>query len=286
MELTSTQIEAIQIDYGIIYKNFGETGEALIGPTRGGGEFSVTRNIRDIEYDGRKGKSKGTRVLDSVDAMLKITTLDTSMDMLAFALPYNSYVSSVITAETGDFGIIADAAYLINITMFAKLISGQYKKIILFNPMNDGDFMMKTNVKGEMEIGLEIAAHWDPTNDAVDLYQIEDVTSFVGDTTGPTVITVPADAATEVVITANLTATFNEAIKEADVHIGNFILIKVSDGSIVAGTLTYTSATFLVTFDPTASLDAATDYIWVISNVRDTPGNKMTQVVVNFTTAA
>jgi hypothetical protein len=106
------------------------------------------------------------------------------------------------------------------------------------------------------------------------------------DTTPPTVVTVPADADINVVVTANLTATFNEAIRQADVNSNNFILMKVSDGSIVAGTLTYTPASNLVTFDPTASLDADTAYIWLITGVRDLAGNTMVQVAKNFTTAA
>ena len=63
MNLTQEQIENIQIDYGIVYVNYGEVGEAQLAPTRGGGTVTITKNIRDIEFDGRKGKTKGMQVV-------------------------------------------------------------------------------------------------------------------------------------------------------------------------------------------------------------------------------
>jgi hypothetical protein len=283
--LTQQQIENIQIDYGLIYLNFGEVGEALLGPTKGGGSFDVKASIRDIEFDGMKGKSKGMQVIEDINAMLSVTHLDSSMDMLALAMPYATLAGGVLTCGGGAIGIIPDAAYLKNVTMFAKVVSGGYKKITLYNAMNEKDFSLAAEPKKEGEIGLEISAHWDPTDDTANLYKIEDVASIGGDVTAPTAITVPVDAATAVVVSANLTATFSEDVKAADINSDNIILMKASDGTIVAGTLSYTAATKVATFDPTASLTAATPYIWLISNVRDLAGNKMAPKVVNFTTA-
>ena len=54
--LTKTQVENIQIDHGLIFVNYGEPDQRQIGNTRGGGEITVTKNIRDIEYDGPQGE--------------------------------------------------------------------------------------------------------------------------------------------------------------------------------------------------------------------------------------
>ena len=285
MPLTQAQIESIQIDYGIVYVNFGEVGEALLGPTKGGATFDVKATRRDIEFDGMKGKSKGLQVIDDINAMLIVNTINASMDTAALAMPFATLAAGVLTCKSAAVGIVASASYLTNITMFGRTVAGEYKKITLYNAMNEKDFSLACKPKGEGEIGLEIYAHWDPTNDAADLYQIEDVASIGGDTTPPTVVTVPADAAAAVVVTANLTATFNEAIKSSDVNSSNFILMKATDGTIVAGALTYDAATKVATFDPTTSLDASTAHIWVISNVRDVAGNKMVPIAVNFATA-
>ena len=282
-ELTTQQIEDIQIDYGILYVDFGEVGERLLGPTRGGGSFDVKAKYREIEFDGRKGMTKGTKVLEELDAMLGVTLIDTSIDNMQLAMPFLTRVENVLTAKSAAIGVVPASAYKKNITMFAKLISGLYKKITLYNPMSQKDFSLAAKPKGEGEIGFEFNANWDPTDDTADLYKIEDVASIGGDVTAPTAITVPVDGATAIVVTANLTATFSEDVKAEDINTNNFILMKASDASVIAGALTYT--TKVATFNPTASLEAATAYIWVVSNVRDLAGNKMLPVTINFTTA-
>jgi len=285
-ELTTEQVENIQIDYGLVYINFGEVGERKLGPSKGGATFNATKTLRDIEFDGRKGKSKSLQHVDEINAMLSVSILDTSMDNLALAMPYANYAADVLTCKSSNIGIVPDGAYLTNVVMFAKLISGGYKKITIFNAMTENDFSLSAVAKGEGLIALEIHAHWDVTDDDVDLYKIEDVLTLGSDTTKPTVVSVPADAATDIVVGANLTATFSEEIKQSDISTSNFILIKVSDGAIMAGTISYNSATKVATFDPTDDLAAATAYIWMIARVRDTAGNIMDPVTVNFTTAA
>ena len=283
--LTKEQIENIQIDYGLVYINYGETGGRQLAPTRGGGTFSVTKNIREIEYDGRKGKTKGMQVVDEINATLSVPLLCASMDNLSLAMPWATYANGKLSAKSTDLGVIKDSAYLSNITMFAKVIGGGYKKITLYNAMAENDFSLAAAPKAEGVIQLEVSAHWDAEDDAADLYDIEDVENISADTTGPTVTTEPDDTDTGVSVSSNLTATFSEDVRQGDIKSDNFTLIKVGDGSIVDGTLTYSAATKTATFAPTSNLSASTNYIWIIANVRDLAGNKMAKKVVNFQTA-
>jgi len=285
LNLTQEQIENIQIDYGIVFVNYGEAGERQLAPTRGGGTVTITKNIRDIDFDGRKGKSKGTQVIDEINAMLSVPLMDTSMDNLAMAMPWATYAADKISAKSTNLGIIADSAYLSNITMFAKVIGGGYKKITLYSAMSENDFSLAATPKAEGVIQLEVNAHWDPQDDTKDLYDIENIASISGDVVVPTVVTVPADAAATVVVSSDLTATFSEDIRQQDISSSNFTLIKATDGTEVAGTLTYTPATKTATFNPTENLAASTAYIWIIANVRDLAGNKVAKTVVNFATA-
>lgn len=107
------------------------------------------------------------------------------------------------------------------------------------------------------------------------------------DTTAPTVATVPADGATAVVVTNNFVWTFSEQIRDADINLSNFMVIKATDGSVVAGALTSSVGNTVVTFDPTASLTALTAHIGIASsNIRDLAGNHLAaNSVINFTTA-
>ena len=285
MNLTQEQIENIQIDYGLVYINYGGIGEKQLAPTRGGGTFSVTKNIREIEYDGRKGKTKGMQVVDEINATLSVPLLCASMDNLALAMPWATYANGKLSAKSADLGVIKDSAYLSNITMFAKVIGGGYKKITLYNAMAENDFSLAAAPKAEGVIQLEVSAHWDAKDDAADLYDIEDVENISADTTGPTVTTEPDDTDTGVSVSSNLTATFSEDVRQGDIKSDNFTLIKAGDGSIVDGTLTYSAATKTATFEPTSNLSASTNYIWIIANVRDLAGNKMAKKVVNFQTA-
>ena len=285
MKLTQEQIENIQIDYGIVYINYGKTGERPLAPTRGGGTFTVAKNIREIEYDGRKGKTKGMQVVDEINATLSVPLLCASMDNLALAMPWATYSDGKLSAKSGNLGAIQDSAYLSNITMFAKVIGGGYKKITLYNAMAENDFSLAAAPKAEGVIQLEVSAHWDAKDDTADLYDIEDVGTISADTTGPTVTTDPADTDDDVAVSSNLTATFDEDIRQGDIRNDNFTLIKASDGTEVSGTLTYSAETKTATFDPTSNLDANTDYIWIIANVRDLAGNKIAKKVVNFKTA-
>jgi hypothetical protein len=285
MNLTQEQIENIQIDYGIIFINYGEAGERLLGPTRGGGTFTVEKSIRDIEFDGRKGKTKGMQVLDELNAKLSTPLLDMSLDTLSMVMPYATYADGKISAKSENFGRLPTGAYLKNIALLARTVGGSYKLIKLYNAMSESDFSFTAAPKGEGVVQLEVYAHWDAENDTADLYDIQDVESLTNDTTPPTATTIPADAATSVSVSANLSAQFSEPIRDVDINTNNFILIKASDGSVVPGSISYNAGNRTAIFDPTSNLDSNTDYIWTIARVRDLAGNVMAPKVVNFKTA-
>lgn len=176
-KLTQTQIDSVQIDYGMLFTNYGLADQKQLGPTRGGGEFSATKNIRNIEFDGQLGPTMGMQVIDEIGATLKCTVLDTSLETLAVGLPQATYDAVGKVIKNGIGGPIPTAKYLKNITMFAKTVGGNYKKITLFNALNEGDIGIKAQPKGEGEVALEFVAHWDATKDPAegDLYTIEDV---------------------------------------------------------------------------------------------------------------
>lgn len=282
--LTQEQIENIQIDHGLVYVDYGEVTQRKLGPTRGGAQFSATKNIRDIEYDGRLGKTKGAQVIDEMGATLTFELMDTSLQNVDLALPQGQNSGGVVSS--GLPGLIAASKYLTNITMFAKVAGGKYKKITLFNAMNEADFILSAAPKTEGAIPFEVHAHWDPQSENVgDLFTIEDVEAISDDLEAPTVEPTPTDGAPSVAVDSSLAALFSEAIREGDINAANFRLIKAADGTIVAGSLSYTPTNRTATFTPSQNLDTGTAYIWTIGGVRDIAGNEMVPIAVNFTTA-
>jgi len=92
---------------------------------------------------------------------------------------------------------------------------------------------------------------------------------------------VPTDGATGVSVSANQTLTFNNTMVDAVIYsVGLFL---VSDGSVIAGTITLDATKKIVTINPTSSLTAATAYL-ITYAVTDVYGQHLTGAV-NFTTA-
>lgn len=174
--LTKQQIENIQIDESVIFLDYGETTERFLAPTRGGGEFVATATVRDIEFDGRNGKTAGTQVIEEQAASIKVTTLCMSQENLALAMP-NCKVSDNEgkTISNPKTGVIPESAYLKNVTMFAKLISGKYKKITIFNPMHETGFTAKAVQKAEGELAFEFLAHYAHTDLDGTLWKVEEI---------------------------------------------------------------------------------------------------------------
>lgn len=186
-KLKKEQIENVQIDYGLIIMNYGEPDQERLGPTRGGGEFNATKNIRDIEYDGQPGKTKSLQTIDEINALLKTTILDTQLSTLAKIMPHADYDEATKIIKNAQLGAIPLSKYLKNITMFAKVINGGYKKITLFNAMNETDFVLTAGPKAEGEVAVEFHAHYDPEEDeAQTIFTIEDVTEIVDSSTTST----------------------------------------------------------------------------------------------------
>ena len=161
VNLSTADVNKIQIDEGIVVVNFGKTGEKIIGPTRGGAEFTATPSIRDIEYDGRKGKTKGMQVKDGEDVTLKISTLCCSLENLKLAIPGANINNSANQLTPGKFGVIAADNYLDNVAVVTKMLDGTYTVIQIENPMHEGAFSYKGVSKNENEHSLEFVGHYD-----------------------------------------------------------------------------------------------------------------------------
>jgi phi13 family phage major tail protein len=109
------------------------------------------------------------------------------------------------------------------------------------------------------------------------------------DTTAPTVtLTSPLDAAIDVAIDTNIEWTMSEDLTASTVSTRSVLLIKASDGSVIAGAVSYSAATDKITFNPDANLANSTAYIAILTTaITDLAGNHLAAPnVINFTTIA
>lgn len=184
-KFTQQQLESIQFDYGIVIVDYGETSQRKLGPTRGGATFEATQTIRDIEFDGRQGKSKGMQVVDMIDAKLNFSQLSMSRDDLKLAMPYLEETGDevdgyVLECNSTSLGIVPDTAYMKNITVFGKVTGGGFKKVTVFNAMNEAPTSIAAVPNGEATVAMEVFGHWETVDTATveDLFTIEDVSTI------------------------------------------------------------------------------------------------------------
>lgn len=108
-------------------------------------------------------------------------------------------------------------------------------------------------------------------------------TAAAPDVTPPTVVTVaPASGAVDVVVGANVTATFSEAMNPASINTNNFMLMQ--GGIHINGTVSYAGNT--LTFNPSADLEGGALFTaTVFTGVEDVAGNNLaSDFVWSFTT--
>jgi hypothetical protein len=197
LNVTKEQIENIILDTGVVYVNYGEVGERILAPTRGGNTFEVDREVRIIERDGAMGKEKGLRRVIREDAMLTVRLMDLSMDNLKLALPGTTLNGSKITSTVD--GEILEAEYLKNITWIGTDMEGKNKVITLFNPLIDEGIEINAEDKEEAVLEVAFAGHRNPNNKTEPLYTIEEVQDLAPNLTGLTITTAtlaPAFAST------------------------------------------------------------------------------------------
>lgn len=170
---SDTTAQNLQLNAGMFVKNYDpETGTletaTILGATQGGGTFTAVPEMRGIEVDGVRGIAKGMQVLDSWEVKMTTTLKEVTAENFKLALASGKVTPAesegkydVITANN----FIADEDYIDNICWLGT-ISGSSEPICIrmFNVLNTNGLSFTFEDKGEGSIGLELMAHYDPTN--------------------------------------------------------------------------------------------------------------------------
>lgn len=181
--ITQAQSESLVLDAAILFVDYGETTQREIGVTKGGVEFKATETIRPIEFDGRRGRTKGLDRVDEINAYLKATTLVLSNENILISLGAASEAAGTISNTTG--GTIPTSRYFKNVTAFGVCNkTNTYKKIVLKNAIGaNGDTTIATADKSEAGLTLQFDATWNPLDYTEKLYEISDATAIEAVTT-------------------------------------------------------------------------------------------------------
>ena len=188
-----------------------QAGTNILGVTRGGGTFTVTRETRTPEVDGMRYPFKGADFVDSADAYLSGTLLEVNPANFKRLLGSGRVATSGLkTTVTMNTAIDKNSDYISSLCWVGDIADGRLVLIELDNAFNTSDFALTFTDKGEGTMTFEFHARqenvldydvapfrvvfFEPSGTAGSLT----VTSAAGTNVGGTAITVsPAKSAGE-----------------------------------------------------------------------------------------
>lgn len=167
----------LQLNVGLFLKNFKTTadsatdagalltsilaaisaGTGLLGATRGGGSFNVTREQREPEVDGLRYRWKGGTFVDSADPQLSTTLVETTPENFRVALGGTISTSGKKTTVRMPTAM-GDDAYLDDLCWVGDLADGRLVMIVLYNAVNTADLTFTFQDKGEGSLAVEFHA--------------------------------------------------------------------------------------------------------------------------------
>lgn len=131
----------------------------VLGATRGGGTFVATPEVRELEADGKRYRTKGLTKIDSWDIRLTGTLIEAFQD---------NFKRGLITADVDTTGsvdtltlrtAIADADYIDKLSWISLMGDGTYMVIEVENVINLDGLTFTFADKNEGTIPFNFAAH-------------------------------------------------------------------------------------------------------------------------------
>lgn len=141
-------------------------GTNILGVTRGGGTFTVTKEIRTPEVDGVRYAFKGQDFIDSADAYLSGTLLEVNATNFKRLLSTGESVTEgKKTTVTMHTAVDPDTDYISSLVWVGDIADGRLIMVVLDNAFNTADFSLTFTDKGEGTMPFEFHARQENVND-------------------------------------------------------------------------------------------------------------------------
>lgn len=137
----------------------------ILGVTRGGGSFTVTRDIRTPDVDGMRYPFKGADFVDAVDAYLSGTLLEVVPENMKILLGTGESATSGKKTTIRMHTAVEDADYIDHLCWVGDLADGRLVLIELDNAFNTADFSLTFTDKGEGTMSFEFHARQEDVDD-------------------------------------------------------------------------------------------------------------------------
>ena len=141
----------ILLGYGVF-----SIGDTKIGLTRGGGQFTIEKEIRQIEADGDRGYIKGRIIQDKSTPKLVMNSLEVITENLTKMYPALKETTNSETNKTKitGTGSIADSDYNDTVKWTGKTKGGKEVIITIHNAINLENFDWTLADKDEVVAAL------------------------------------------------------------------------------------------------------------------------------------
>lgn len=164
---TNASSEKFIIDAGAVYLNTtftagAFTGGTLLGATSGGNEFVIQQEMRQIQVDGAKGRTKGLQVVTFQNPVLTVNMKEMTAQNLAKAITGSELNTSDATYDIiTSNGQIELEDYIQNVTLVGRLTSGEQVVIVVENVLQIEGLEMKFEDNNEVVIPVAFAGHYE-----------------------------------------------------------------------------------------------------------------------------
>lgn len=176
--LTANLPESIIFDAGVLYKNFASPAEPgeILGATRGGSEFNLNAEMREVEVDGAPGPVKGLKRFVRVEPAITINLLSLTQENLLMAIPGSKAEAGDENFEGYDVitgGQITDDSYFDNLALVARTGTGKPIIFVIENALADGELAISLADQDEANPSITFQGHFDPAKleDQNDLFE-------------------------------------------------------------------------------------------------------------------
>lgn len=137
----------------------------ILGVTRGGGSFTVTRDIRTPDVDGMRYPFKGADFVDAVDAYLAGTLLEVVPENMKILLGTGESSTSGKKTTIRMHTVVEDTDYIDHLCWVGDLADGRLVLIELDNAFNTADFSLTFTDKSEGTMSFEFHARQEDVDD-------------------------------------------------------------------------------------------------------------------------
>lgn len=138
----------------------GTLGTDYLGMTRGGGTFTITREVRTPEVDGRRYAFKGDKFVDSMDGFLSTTLIEVTDAVIKRVMSTSDIATNGLKKTiTFHTAIDVNTDYIDHLCWVGDMADGRFVLIEIDNAFNTNDFVFTFADKNEGTLPVEFHAH-------------------------------------------------------------------------------------------------------------------------------